>query len=180
MDLKEIFGKATIDQIKAGGSFTVIHRDKHGNVLSEETVHNLVTDDGINYMLNAALTGGTPITAWYFAPWSATYTPAAGDTYAVPGYTEANAEISEATRQEWATVSSTSKSVTNTTAAVITAASAVTIYGIGVVGGGTAAATKGDAAGGGTLLASSAFAASKTLAAGETLSITYTCNGASA
>ena len=173
------FGKLK-DDLRVHGTYHFVHRDANGNIVDEWDAENLITDEGINYMLNSALVGATAISAWYMAPWSATHTPAAGDTYAVPGFTEANAEIAETTRQQWPAVTSTAKSVTNTTAVVLTAASAVTIYGIGIVGGGTAASTKGDTAGGGTLLSSAAFAASKTLAANETVSITYTLNGASA
>ena len=162
------------------GLWHVVHRDASGNIIDEEVFKNLITNEGLDYILNAALDAGTAISAWYFAPFTAAYTTLAADTYAVPGYVEADTEISETTRQEWVEGVSSGQSVTNATAATITAAAAVTIYGCGVVGGGTAATTKADAAGGGTLLAGGQFAASKTLALNETLDLTYTLSGASA
>ena len=162
------------------GVWTIIHKDKWGRVLDIERVKNLITDQGINYIMDAGMHGSTAISAWYMAPWSAAHTPAAGNTYAVPGYTEANAQYDEATRQEWGEGAASSKVMTNASAAVITANTAVTIHGIGLVGGGSAATTKANTAGGGTLFACIAFSSSKSLTSAETLSITYTLTGADA
>lgn len=168
------------DKMDFAGTWEVTHRDKDGNIKSVERFDNLVTDEGINYMLNAALHGGTAISSWHIAPWSTNTAVAAGNTYATPGNTEATG-YDEATRQEWGEGAASSKSVTNATAAVITATGALSIYGFGIVGGGSAATTKGDAAGGGTLLSSGLFTGGvKTLAAAETLSLTYTISGAAA
>ena len=160
------------------GVWHVIHKDKNGKILSDDTFKNLITKEGIDYLLNAGVHGDTQISAWYFAPFEDDHTPAATDTYASPGYTETN-KYSESNRQEWAEGGSSDQSVTNTTAATITANAAVTIYGAGIVGGGTAADTKQDTAGGGTLLASGKFSSAKSLENGETLDLTYTLNGAS-
>ena len=164
--------------LKLAGKWEVVHRDKDGNELSREIIDNLVTNEGINYMLNAALHGGTAISAWYIVPWSTNTAPAAGNTYATPGNTEATG-YDEATRQEWGEGAASSQSVTNATAATITATGSLSIYGFGIVGGGSAATTKGDAAGGGTLLSSGLFAGVKTLSAAETLDMTYTLSGSS-
>lgn len=160
------------------GKWEVVHRDKDGNELSRETIDNLVTNQGINYMLDAALHGGTAISAWYIAPWSTNTAVAAGNTYATPGNTEATG-YDEATRQEWTEGASVSQSVTNATEARITATGSLSIYGFGIVGGGSGATTKGNTAGGGTLLSSGLFAGVKTLAAAETLDLTYTLSGSS-
>ena len=169
-----------ISKLLLEGTFKVVHRDKYGNVISEDPfpIADLITNEGIDYLLNAGVHGDTQISTWYFAPFEDNHTPAATDTYASPGYTETN-KYSEANRQEWAEGASSGQSVTNATAAQITANADVTLYGAGIVGGGTAADTKQDTAGGGILLASGLFSASKTLANGETLSLTYTLNGAS-
>lgn len=173
-EMREFIGRALFS-----GYWHVVHRDKMGRIIEEEYFKNLITNEGLDYLLNAGVHGDTQISAWYFAPFTAAHTPAAGDTYATPGYTEATTEYSESTRQEWAEGASSGQSITNSTAATITAAASVTIYGAGIVGGGTGATTKGDTAGGGTLLASGQFSASKTLASGETLDLTYTLSGAS-
>jgi len=153
-----------------------VHRDIHGKIIDDKIIgHNLVVNQGIDEILNNGLHG----TVWYFAPWITNTTPTATDTYATPVNTEATTQISETTRQEWAEGAASGKSITNATAAVITAASPVTIYGFGIVGKGTAASTKGDTAGGGILVASGLFTAGKSLAVGETLSLYYTMNGSS-
>ena len=161
------------------GHFKAVHRDKNGKIVDVVEWDNLITNEGLDYLLNAGVHGSTQISTWYFAPWTTNTTPAATHTYASPGNTEATTEISESNRQEWAEGASSGQSVTNATAATITAASSVTIYGFGIVGGGTAASTKGDTSGGGTLLASGMFSSSKTLSSGETLDLTYTLNASS-
>jgi hypothetical protein len=167
-------------RLKLMGMWTIIHKDRWGRILDIEKIKNLITDQGVNYIMDAGMHGSTPISAWYMAPWSASHTPAAGNTYATPGYTEANAQYDEATRQEWVEGAASSKVMTNASAAVITANTDVTIYGIGLVGGGSAPSTKGNTAGGGTLFACTAFGSSKSLSSAETLSITYTLTGADA
>lgn len=166
-----------MERLKFSGKWTVTHRSVDGLVKSIEVIDNLITNEGINYLLDAGLHGGTQISAWYIAPWSTNNAAAVGNTYATPGNTETST-YSEANRQEWAEGAASSQSVTNATAATITASGAVTIYGFGIVGGGTGATTKGDTAGGGTLLSSGLFASGKTLATGETLDLTYTISGA--
>lgn len=168
-----------IEQFLLGGQWRAVHKDRFGKILDEETFKNLITYEGLDYALNALAHGGTQISAWYFAPFSDDHTPANGDTYATPGYTEITTLYTEATRQEWGEGASSGQSITNAVAATITATGAVTVYGAGIVGGGSAATTKANTAGGGTLLASGSFAASKTLANLETLDLTYTLNGAS-
>jgi len=49
-----------------------------------------------------------------------------------------------------------------------------------LVGGGTAASTKGDTVGGGTLFAVANFASAKVLSSGDTLEVTYTFTAADA
>ncbi len=166
MDLKNL--------LKLKGRWEVVHRDRNGRVIDRQKIDNLVTNEGWDYLLNAALHGSTQISDWYIAPWKTNTAPAEGNTYANPGNTEATSEISEGSRQAWNEGASSGQSVTNATAATITAAGAVTIYGFGIVGGGSAAATKGDTSGGGTLFSSGMLSTAKTLATGETLDLTYT------
>ena len=173
--------KQLISKLLLKGTFQVVHRDKYGNIISADPfpIEDLITNEGLDYLLNVGVHGDAQISTWYFAPFENDYTPVAGDTYAVPGYTETSS-YSESNRQEWAEGASSGQSITNATAARITANATVTIYGGGIVGGGTAADTKADTGGGGTLLASGNFGTSKSLTDGETLDLTYTLNGASA
>ena len=167
-----------ISSAKLKGVFTVVHKDRHGKILSREEFENLVTNEGFDYLLDASLHGSTAISDWYFAPWTTNTAVAVTQTYASPGNTEVTTAIDESTRQAWGEGASSGQSVTNATAATITANTDVTVYGCGIVGGGSAATTKGDTAGGGTLLATALFSSSKVLANGETLDLTYTISKA--
>lgn len=166
------------------GVFQLVHRSKDGQILDKQTIFNLVTNQGKNYILDAAFntTALTTVTdAFYFAIFAGAFTPAAGSTYSSPGGTE-NTNYTEALRQTWGAGAASGQSVTNASAATITAdTGGITVTGIGVVfspteqTGGAAGDidTKGDTTcSDGTLL--SEASASKTLAATETLDITYT------
>ena len=43
---------------------------------------NIVVNEGLNYLLDAALSAATPLTAWYIAPFAADVTPGASLTAA--------------------------------------------------------------------------------------------------
>jgi len=112
---------------------------------------NLITNEGLNYALDAAMSGGTQITAWYIAIFEDDHSPAAGNTYATPGFTECTA-YDEANRQQWQDGGVSSQSCDNSAnKASVTFNATKTIYGCALVGGGTGASTKDDQAGGGTL-----------------------------
>lgn len=174
-ELARKWGK-TVAELEAlrslvGRSFTV-----SVNGEPQDVSHNIVTNEGLDSLLDVYLAGGTQITAWKVALFKTNTTPLATHTYASPGYTEiAGSDVSEGSRQAWTAGSVASQSVDNSgSAAVYTAAGSVTIYGAALVGGGTGAATIADAAGGGTLYASSKFATSKALTASDTITVTYT------
>jgi len=138
-------------KIKIGSIWTIQHW-RAGVMLAERIEENLVPDEFINHVLDVVLSGGTPITAWYLALFSDDHTPVAGDTYAVPGFTEADG-YDEATRPAWQEAGVAAKSITNSAskATFTMDGTDATIYGAALVGGGTDADTKLDAAGGGVL-----------------------------
>jgi len=149
-------------------------RDKNGHLKWRESIHNLVTEEGRDYYLDVALSSATQITAWYVAIFESDHTPAAGNTYAVPGYTESEA-YDEATRPAWTEAGVSSQSITNSASkASFTMNATKTIYGGALVGGGTDANTKGDAAGGGTLLCLSAFSSGKPVEDDDVIKLTIT------
>lgn len=141
---------------------------------------NIVTNEGLNSILDVGLSGGTQITAWKVALVKSNTSAAAGMTYATPVYTEiAGSDVDEASRQAWTDGGVSSQSVDNVgNEAVYTAAGSFTGYGAAIVGGGSGAATIADAAGGGTLYSYSLFSASKALTASDTITITYTLTSA--
>jgi len=164
-----------LEKLLLNGVYEVVHRDRNGKELSREVVENLVTNEGFNYLLNAALHGEAAISDWYFVPWKTNTAAAVADTYAVPVNTEAaTTDINEANRQAWGEGAASGQSITNAVAARITAKGTVTIYGAGIVGGGNAASTISDTAGSGKLLSSKIFTTQKDLTVGETLDLTYT------
>jgi len=99
-------------------------------------------------------------------------------TYAAPGYTETS-NYTEATRQAYVEAAASSQSITNSAnKATISPNASETVYGCGLVGGGSAATTKADTAGGGTLLCAVKFGTARAVADGDTLQITYTISAA--
>jgi len=175
----KLFGAGGVKTgVRLGGVFDVVCRDKDGRVKWVESAHNLVTNEGLDHILAVILHGSTQITTWYVEPFEDDHTVAAGDTYAVPGYTPCTA-YDEATRQAYNEAAASSQSITNSAnKATITISATKTIYGAALVGGGSAATTKGDAAGGGTLLCAAQFSASRSVVDDDTLEITYTISAA--
>lgn len=163
---------------RIGGYWDVVCRDKNGTIKWEEHVHNLVTNEGLNHILDVILHGSTQITTWYVAPFNTNTTILATHTYASPGYTETS-NYDEATRQAYNEAAASGQSITNSAnKATITCSASETVYGCGLVGGGSAATTKADTAGGGTLLCAVQFSASRAVVDNDTLEITYTISAA--
>ena len=148
---------------------------RRGGVLLSRTVDkNTYTDQGLNHTLDVLLHGATQINPWYVIIVETNTTATAGMTYAVPVFTECTA-YDEATRKEYVEAAAASRVTTNSASkAVFTINASKTIYGAALVGGGTGGATKADVAGGGTLLNYSKFTGSKSVVAGDTLTITAT------
>jgi hypothetical protein len=143
--------------------------------------HNLCTDEGLNNLMDVHFSAGTQITSWYVVIFEDSHTPAAGDTYAVPGFTESTA-YDEATRPAWQEAGVSSKTITNSAnKANFTMNATKTIYGGGLVGGGSTPSTKDDQAGGGVLYCESQFASgSKPVVDDDVLKVTITITGADA
>jgi len=163
---------------KIGSVWKFECRDKDGNLKWVEEKHNVVTNEGINKLLNVMFKAATQITAWYIAVIESSTTPVTTMTYASPVYTECTA-YSEAARQACNFASASSQSITNSASqATFTFNSSKTIYGAALVGGGTAPNTPGDVSGVGTLFCAAQFSTSKSVVSGDTLTITVTVSGA--
>lgn len=135
---------------------------------------NLVTNQGKNSLNDVYFNGATQITAWKMLPIESSTEPAVTMTYAVPTYTECTA-YTESNRVTYQSASSTLQSITNTAnRATFTFNASKTIYGVALVGGGSAAGTKSDTAGGGVLYAVSKFATAKSVIATNILYIGMT------
>lgn len=147
-------------------------------LLSQSECHNLVTNEGLDSLLNVYLHAATQIATWYCVISETDTAPAAAMTYAVPSFTEW-AAYDEATRPEYVEAESTARSTTNSAnKAVFTASATKTLYGAGLVGGGSAATTKSNTAGGGTLFNYGAFGASQPVVDDNVVNLTVTITSA--
>ena len=148
---------------------------RNGEIVDQWTDKNLCTDEGLNHVLDAAFSVGTQITDWYILIYNTNTTPATGMIYSTKVFTEST-HYSEANRPGWQDGGVAAKSVDNSgNKASFTMSTAETIYGAGLVGGGSAAATKGDSAGGGVLYNVSDFSGgAKTVASDDVLKVTVT------
>lgn len=166
---------SAISKLLVGSRWDVECFDKLGRLKwAERNLKNIVTNEGLDAILNIMFNAATQITTWYVAVFESNTTPAAAHTYAVPVYTECTA-YDEATRQAYVEAAASSQSITNSAnKATLTFNATKTIYGAALVGGGSAPTTKGDTAGGGTLFCSVLFAASRAVVATDVLKVTIT------
>jgi len=161
-------------KIKLGGIFEVVCIDINGEEKWREEVGNLVTNEGLNHILDAVIHAATPTDPWYVALFEDDYTPLAGDTYASPGYTESTA-YSQVSRPEYEEAAPSGQSITNSANPASFSINATkTIYGASIVGG----SNKGDVASGEVLLCAAKFSSSKAVENGDTLNVTYTLSAA--
>ena len=168
-----------IEKLKAGGFFTIEHY-RDGKLLEVWEEHNIVTNEGLNYLLNAALANGTQTAAHYIGLFKSDYSPQAGDTLAAPGFTEAVpvTDYDEAARQIWdyadggaALQQITNGTGTGATKATFNLAASNTIFGAFLCSVASGAV--------GVLVASSKFAAGRAVVDNDQLIITYTIQAAS-
>lgn len=142
--------------------------------------HNVHMNEGLAYVVDVAWREVADIAPWYTIIFTDNVTPAVGDTYASPGWTEADGnDLDETARQAWVDNSTptgtTTRSISNSDSPVeYTGDQSFTAYGACQVGGGTAATTLADSAGGGTVQCGSAFASSKAMTLDLVLQVTYT------
>ena len=151
MDLRAVAG-AILEQRRNQkimiSSQWIIEHWRDDELLAKRIEENLCPDEFINHVLDVALSGGATITNWYLALFSNNHSPAAGNTYAVPGFTEATG-YDETTRPQWNEAGVSSKTISNSAnkATFTMDGTDGTIYGSALV----SLDTKGDTAGGGIL-----------------------------
>jgi hypothetical protein len=177
IDAQKISSPFLLESVGLGSVWCVEHW-RRGKLIDYTEHPNLMVDEGITYGMDSAFSGGTPITSWYIALFEDDHSPAAGQTYAVPVFTETTA-YDEATRPQWSEAGVAAKVLTNSASkATFTFNATKTIYGGGLVGGGTDADTIDDQAGGGTLICNSQFTGgSKGVVDTDVLKITIAMTG---
>ena len=162
-----------IQRVILGGIMGNAVRRKGEIICPWEFNHNIVTDEGINHMLNVCLHDTSKTATWYNAIHTAG-APATGTTAATyhSTHTETTA-YDEATRVEWNTAASTAKSITNSAnKSTFTISGTVTVTGAAVLSVSTKQSTSG------VLLAVASFATSRELADDDELLVTYTFGAA--
>jgi hypothetical protein len=169
-------GKKLEENGKAGGVFSVVCTDAGGNVKWTSENHNLVVNQGLQYMNQQFFAGTTYTATWYLGLYgaAATNNPAATDTAALhPGWTEITG-YSSATRPVV-----TFGTATTADPSVITNSAVPTSFSINatnVIGGAfvISNSTKGGTAGVLFSAADFAFPGDRNVVSGDTLTVTYT------
>lgn len=144
-------------------------RDANGNLKWVDRQHNLVVTAGLNDSLNQHFKGSSYTAAWYVGMTTASNTFALADTMAShAGWTESTV-YSNATRPALTLGTVAAGSVDNTASKAV-----FNINSSGTVGGAflVTDSTKGGATG--TLYGGAAFGANRTVASGDTITITVT------
>jgi len=171
-----IAGTRSGEDAVALGYFTVQCFDKDGNLKWETQNHNLVVNQGLQYMCGTALTSVSQLTSWYIGLYGAgaSNTPAAGDTMAShAGWTEI-VPYSNAARPActFATATTANPSVATNSAspAAFSINATATVGGAFLVSNSTKSGTTG------TLFSAADFSSpgDRNVASGDTLNVTYT------
>lgn len=172
---------------KHGGYFTATmgHMvEKNGIWVNEQTSlpedsPNIVTNEGLNSVLDVYLNAATQITVWYLTGFTTNVTPLATHTAAVPGTTElTTVNVAEAVRETYNANAASGQSIDNVAGPVAQyiADASFTFWGAQLFGGGTSAFGNT----GGVLWSSSLLGSSKSMVALDTIDLTYTFTAADA
>jgi hypothetical protein len=156
--------------IKIGGCFEVVCKDKNGKIKWVDKAFNLVTNEGLDHLLDVLLHNDTQVNPWYVGLKN-TGAPAAGDTLASHGTWTENANYT-GDRQEYVEAAASSQSTTNSASP---ASFAIDTNGQTIAGAFLASAATGTS---GTLLCAADFSSSKSADDGDTLEVTYTISAA--
>ena len=149
---------------------------RKGQKIWEMGVDNIVTTEGINALLETMFKQGTGASGWYVVL-SEDGTAGADNTYGSMGFTETE-DYDETERPAWVPGDVAAGQVSNgTSKAEFTFNDTVTIYGVGLVGGGTAGSVKLDTNGGGVLYGYADFPESKDVIDDDVLRVTVTASG---
>ena len=160
---------------KIGGKFYIKCFDSDGTLKWEDEAKNLVTNEGLDHILDAVLHGTTPVSPWYVGLTDGTPIPAAEDTLsgAHAGWTEVTAYTGD--RQEYVEAAASSQSITNSAskASFSIDTNSTTVGGAFLFSAATTTT--------GTLLCVAAFTGGdKSADSGDTLEVTYTISAADA
>jgi len=143
---------------------------------------NIVTDEGLNHMLNVTLQAATANATWYCGIFKNNYTPITSSTAAAAlGAAGLFGECQDAdygtpatNRPAYTVVASTAKSITNSASkATFTMSASITVYGAFVASSQAKTATTG------VLYAGRKFDVARAVISADILYVTYTINASS-
>lgn len=147
-----------------------------GKLIWVEKCQNIITDEGLNRILDVMLHATTQTTTWYCGLVETDTAEAANMTYDVPVFTESTA-YDEATRPEYEEAASSSKTVTNSAnKATFTIDATKTMYGAAIF----SINTKGDHTQGANnvLFCYAKFSASRAVVDNDVINLTYALSAA--
>lgn len=153
------------------GHYHVVCRDSDGNIKWEDDADNLITNAGINDVLNAYIRGTTQTTAWYIGlvDNSGFTAFANADTSASHSGWSENQSYSNGARLQWSPGAASGQSITNSSSVNFSINATATIRGLFVISVSTLGGTTG------TLFSEAAFAGgNQSVNSGDTLQCTYT------
>lgn len=154
---------------KAGGYFDFVCKGPDGKIKWVERSKNLVTNVGLNHILDVVFHGTTPVSPWYVGL-KGTGSEAAGDTLAShAGWSEITDYTGD--RKAYDEAAASSQSITNS-ASVATFAINATVTIAGAFLCSVATTTTG------VLICVADFSASRSMSSGDTLEVTYTISAA--
>jgi hypothetical protein len=173
---QEVILRSAIEHgLQARGRWDVVCRDKRtGKIKWTDTIHNLVTNEGLNHLLDVTLSGAAQDTTWFVGLTDSAPTAAAGDTLAShAGWTEIT-DYDEVNRVAWVDGGVSGQSLSNTASpADFTIDASVTVGGAFLAGVNTGTS--------GVLYAVGAFTAGdKGLSDNDVLTVTATFTAAAA
>lgn len=164
------------ESARAGGVFTVQCFDKDGNLKWEETAHNLVVNEGLQYMNTQFFKGSGYTAAWYLGLVTG---PGSGNTYAAGNTLASHAGWSENSSYSGSRKSVTFGTATTADPSVITnsaSPSSFSMTGTTTIAG--AFLTNVSSGTSGILFSVANFQSpgDRSVVSGDALSVTYTFN----
>jgi hypothetical protein len=162
-------------QIIKGGKFVKGVWERGHDIVDEFEFGNLVTNEGLNHMLDVTFHGASQVTTWYLGVFEGNYTPLATDTGAniTANATESTAYASS-TRPEFVEAAAASQVTTNSASRASFVFNATkTIYGAFLHSNSAKSSTTG------TCFSAARFGASKAVVNLDELLLTYQFTGSS-
>ena len=158
------------DRARIKGHFDVVCRRPDGSIRWEEHADNLITNEGLDHILDVVLHGTTPVSPWYVGLKNAGAAAAADTLASHAAWTENTNYTGD--RQEYVEAAASSQSTTNS---ANKASFPITSDSQTIAGAFLASAATGTS---GTLLCVVDFASAKSADNGDTLEVTYTISAA--